>query len=65
MVNEDDDVPNTILYDTGVLSQKVAKEIYAFCMECMDWGKLIWLDEVSPTKTLVFGNCCMIVYILL
>jgi len=53
MVNEDEDVPNWILDDSGMLSKKVVKNSYASGMQCVDWGKLIWLDEVSHVKTLV------------
>jgi len=53
MVNEDENVSNWILDDTGVLFQKVAKKIYSSSMEFVDGGNLIWLDEVSLAKTLV------------
>jgi len=53
MINEDDDVPNWIMDDIGVLSQKVVKNVYPFGMECVDWGNLIWMNIVLLAKTLV------------
>jgi len=51
--NEDEDVPNCILDDIGVLSQKVTNFFYSSSMEHVDWGNLIWLGEVSLAKILV------------
>jgi len=53
MVNEDEDVPNWTLDHTSVLSKKTARKFYSSGMKHMDWGNLIWLDEVPPAKTLV------------
>lgn len=45
-----------IIGDTSVLSQKVAKRFYSSRIECVDWGNLIWLNEVPPDKTFVLWN---------